>query len=81
MSEEQKQKAIEVAKEQTQDLLEGCDDQYPEGVELKQPEHFRIPVAELPSQKVYGPMDPLVGSMVEFFDVVIERGNDSLYKN
>jgi hypothetical protein len=49
MSEEQKQKAIEVAKEQTKDLLEGCDDQYPEGVELKQPEHFRIPVAELPS--------------------------------
>jgi len=38
-------------------------------------------VAELPAQKVYGPMDPLAGSMVEYFDIVVERGNHNLYKN
>jgi len=38
-------------------------------------------VAEQPPAKIYGPLNPLVGSSSEFFIKVLDRGDHSLYKN
>lgn len=65
----------------TKELLSGCDDQYPENEPIVQPENFRIPVGEMPPQKIYGKIDPIVGTSVEFFAKVLDSGQSPLYKN
>ena len=61
-------------------MLEDCDDQY-DDENIKQPENFRIPVGEMPSAKIYGNIDPMMGSSVEFFKKVLKSGDSPLYKN
>jgi hypothetical protein len=39
-----------------------------------EPENFRIPVGEMPPQKIYGKIDPIVGTSVEFFAKVLDSG-------
>lgn len=35
----------------------------------------------MPPARIYGKIDPMMGSSVEFFQKVLEKGDSMLYKN
>jgi len=45
------------------------------------PENCCLPVAEQPTEKMYGRMDPLLNSHVEYYNKKLEKGDDQLYRN